>query len=671
VWVWNSTITQYNRKGYEIENKDPLGRFNSGLYGYNQQLPIAVVNNARVREVLYDGFEDYDYNTNGNCATCKPHRSFNYSENILSNIDESESHTGNKSLRVAAGQHFTITAPITDTFTANNSFALRTKIDSLQYSLTTVVGRGSGIDGRYTKGSSVINRVDPTINFAGPDINGIPFSAPYSCVWTAQLQPRFSETYTFSAAVDDEMTIVLNGVTILSQTKPGFKTSTPITLNAGTLYYIFITYYNRLTKATARLYWSSPSQPYEIVPTSQLYPFAHDYESNGSVTTTTDWCTRTDSINIRGAGLTDTFSLLQSKKMLISAWVKEGGNDCKCNSYTHNNISIFYGGPNTTEAPMYPSGSIIEGWQRYESVFNIPATANKLVATFNNSTNGANVYFDDIRIQPFNANMKSFVYSSSSLRLMSELDENNYASFYEYDDDGTLTRVKKETQRGIKTITETRSGMQKMTFAEVAPPPEGPKQRVYINFSSTNFTVSKYNAVYGTPTTGVATFMNLKDTAGVTTAIGITSISTSNWLGYSGYSSNDNVSQIGQGSFFPGSSATQQVYGSNWYQYSAGARYDVSKPQLRISGLNPAKTYQLVMTSTDGTLGFDNKAVFHVAGLTNPSPIEVAGDNYIQTTGATFTLKPKADGTLEIWVNPSTAYSGDLSMLPALWILEQ
>lgn len=65
VWTWNSTITQYNRKGYEIESKDPLGRFNSGLYGYNQQLPIAVASNARVREVLFDGFEDYDYQTSG------------------------------------------------------------------------------------------------------------------------------------------------------------------------------------------------------------------------------------------------------------------------------------------------------------------------------------------------------------------------------------------------------------------------------------------------------------------------------------------------------------------------------------------------------------------------------------------------------------------------------
>ncbi|MBI3883032.1 MAG: hypothetical protein HY305_02130 [Sphingobacteriales bacterium] len=50
---------------------------------------------------------------------------------------------------------------------------------------------------------------------------------------------------------------------------------------------------------------------------------------------------------------------------------------------------------------------------------------------------------------------------------MAELDENNYASFYEYDDDGTLTRVKKETERGIKTITETRSAMQKGINADV------------------------------------------------------------------------------------------------------------------------------------------------------------------------------------------------------------
>jgi len=57
--------------------------------------------------------------------------------------------------------------------------------------------------------------------------------------------------------------------------------------------------------------------------------------------------------------------------------------------------------------------------------------------------------------------MKSFVYNPVNLRLMAEQDENNYSTFYEYDDDGTLIRVKKETERGIQTIKETRSALLK------------------------------------------------------------------------------------------------------------------------------------------------------------------------------------------------------------------
>jgi YD repeat-containing protein len=76
--------------------------------------------------------------------------------------------------------------------------------------------------------------------------------------------------------------------------------------------------------------------------------------------------------------------------------------------------------------------------------------------------NGAgNVYFDDIRIHPFNADMKSYVYDPRTLRLMAELDENNYTTYYDYDEEGQLVRVKKETVQGIKTIKETRTAKQK------------------------------------------------------------------------------------------------------------------------------------------------------------------------------------------------------------------
>jgi hypothetical protein len=44
---------------------------------------------------------------------------------------------------------------------------------------------------------------------------------------------------------------------------------------------------------------------------------------------------------------------------------------------------------------------------------------------------------------------------------MAELDENGFATFYEYDDEGSLIRVKKETERGVVTLKETRSSYKK------------------------------------------------------------------------------------------------------------------------------------------------------------------------------------------------------------------
>jgi len=71
------------------------------------------------------------------------------------------------------------------------------------------------------------------------------------------------------------------------------------------------------------------------------------------------------------------------------------------------------------------------------------------------------IYFDELRFTPYNSNMKSYVYDPITLRLVAQLDENNYASFFEYDEEGTLIRTKAETKAGVKTITETRSAKQK------------------------------------------------------------------------------------------------------------------------------------------------------------------------------------------------------------------
>ncbi|MFM9988582.1 choice-of-anchor J domain-containing protein [Flavobacterium sp.] len=152
---------------------------------------------------------------------------------------------------------------------------------------------------------------------------------------------------------------------------------------------------------------------------------------------------------------------------VLSAWVKEELN-VQVKNYTSPKIILRFLDYNrkpinplpitNSEIFFIPKGDIIEGWQRIGGKFEIPANTIFMEFELVNESNSIPVFFDDIRIYPVKGNMKSFVYDPETFRLMSELDENNYATYYEYDNEGGLVRIKKETVKGIKTIQETRSG---------------------------------------------------------------------------------------------------------------------------------------------------------------------------------------------------------------------
>lgn len=305
-WVWNSESALFNQKGFELENKDPLGRYNAGLYGYEHTLPTAVTQNSRYRESAFEGFEDYDFASAACDNACPSGRHLDFSA-FKSSFDSSQRHSGRFSLRVGAGTSIGLSATISD------------------------------VQG---------------------DALSLKFGTSYNTC---------ASTNTLTAIKADRQSLL-----------PGF-------------------------------------------------------------------------------------SPLAGKKLLFSAWVKED-KDCKCEQYNSNQaVFVVHTGSTSISTIAHPSGAIIEGWQRYETVIDLPADASLLSFSLQ-ATGSTTVYFDDVRLHPFNANMKSFVYDAVNLRLMAELDENNYASFYEYDDDGTLIRVKKETARGIKTIKETRSALLKETI---------------------------------------------------------------------------------------------------------------------------------------------------------------------------------------------------------------
>lgn len=107
-------------------------------------------------------------------------------------------------------------------------------------------------------------------------------------------------------------------------------------------------------------------------------------------------------------------------------------------------------------------GKMIDTWQKVDVVFEVPQNASgELVLSFYNNHGSAKAYLDDIRVHPFHATAQTYAYDPSTYRLMAELDENNYATFYEYDAEGILARVKKETPRGIMTLREHRNSLSK------------------------------------------------------------------------------------------------------------------------------------------------------------------------------------------------------------------
>lgn len=102
---------------------------------------------------------------------------------------------------------------------------------------------------------------------------------------------------------------------------------------------------------------------------------------------------------------------------------------------------------------MVPQGNIIEGWQKLESKFTYPENASYIELMFTPGT-ATTLYIDDLRLHPFDGNMQSYVYELDTYRLRAVIDENNYASRYFYDAEGNLYLVKKETEKGIRTIQE-------------------------------------------------------------------------------------------------------------------------------------------------------------------------------------------------------------------------
>lgn len=295
-WVKSGQSTLYDQFGTEIERVDALGRYTSALYGYNDAMPIAIASNARLQEIAYDGFEDYDF-----YPTCNREHHFDFYE-YATNRNSSESHSGKFSLRVPAS-----------TTLSQNKTVVNTACQNLP-------------------GSS--NSPSPL----------------YPCSY-------YLKCYDF------------------------IKPFTPVS-------------YNPQNTAT-------------------------DY--------------------------------------VVSYWIKEAYSGNKPLNYTNGQLTVTQSSGAAFATKDLKRSAVIDGWQRVEYIFTIPNGYSGAISVNLINNGGTDVYFDDLRLHPASSSLKAFVYHPNTLRYVAALDENNFATFYEYDEQGNLVRIKKETERGIMTLQESKT----------------------------------------------------------------------------------------------------------------------------------------------------------------------------------------------------------------------
>jgi hypothetical protein len=150
-------------------------------------------------------------------------------------------------------------------------------------------GFGAGLLGTYYDNMDFTNlkltRTDPNLNFSWGAGSPDPLigAETFSARWTGKIRPAFTETYTIQTLTSDGVRIwidtdndglfedipselVINNFT----THTLFADVGTVALVAERQYNIRVDYFENTGTASMRMFWTSPSQPSEVVPTTRL-----------------------------------------------------------------------------------------------------------------------------------------------------------------------------------------------------------------------------------------------------------------------------------------------------------------------------------------------------------------------------------------------------------------
>lgn len=139
---------------------------------------------------------------------------------------------------------------------------------------------GGGLRAEYFAGESfqepIATRLDPAVDFdwgGGPPTPDGPHDH-FSVRWTGKLVPAASATYTIHTITDDGVRVWVDGRLVIDHWghQSSVERTATLDLRAGTQHDFKMEYFEDGFTARARLFWSSPSLPRQIIPPTSLLP---------------------------------------------------------------------------------------------------------------------------------------------------------------------------------------------------------------------------------------------------------------------------------------------------------------------------------------------------------------------------------------------------------------
>ncbi|MEL6142996.1 MAG: hypothetical protein AAFU67_15415, partial [Bacteroidota bacterium] len=151
---------------------------------------------------------------------------------------------------------------------------------------------------------------------------------------------------------------------------------------------------------------------------------------------------------------------LLDKGLSTKVWVKSSGASKQIDGHLRLNVVEGAGNDPLTSSPFQRIAQTGE-WTLFEakvhdlsSVLTLGETYDfRLYFDFGNAGTHQ-VWIDDVRMQPMDAQATCYVYDVNSLRLITSFDDQHFGLYYQYNAEGQLVRQLIETERGFKTVQE-------------------------------------------------------------------------------------------------------------------------------------------------------------------------------------------------------------------------